>query len=630
MSGKSWFFIRILSSRNRRRNIDWAYNYLRTGFTVEGMQNNYTKEGIPMETVKKRKTGKLLIVLIVLAVLLPAAAAACVMVTADTYNETPEARIISILPHSSLPGEEVAFKGRGIDPDGYIKEYSWRSDLDGDLSDQAGFRTASLTEGEHTIYFKVKDSSNEWSGEVTERVRIGTGAVPPANNGAPVIVTFKAEPAGIQSGDTAVLAWKVSSAAAVTISGGIGNVPLEGSKAVSPAATTSYTLTATKGNDTVTANTVLHVGAAPQNQGQPVIHYFKANPLTVNAGDPSLLSWKVSGATSVVIDHGIGSVAPTGMQSVTPQVMTTYKLKATNPDGWVAQTMTVAVAAGAPDNTPPSVPVLLSPAANAVLPQPSSPWNFDWADSADPESGIKQYQIFVKLNTMPNALVDDMVAGSQYTENGGGSIPQANCQGWTWKVRAQNNAGLWSQWSQPRGFSVQPPAAASTTVVVTAVSAEGGYVADDGTVFNGAMIAGDDVNDKSYQAFVSFDISAIPAGATIQDVVVDFDGQHVVFGDPFNDLGCLRAYVDDYSVLDAGDYFIGAPLGAVLRYCTEAELTPPASDSDVKNEMQARLGHSRFQMRIHYNETATDGDGQADCMLWLLSGLPELTVTYTQ
>jgi hypothetical protein len=83
-------------------------------------------------------------------------------------------------------------------------------------------------------------------------------------------------------------------------------------------------------------------------------------------------------------------------------------------------------------------------------------------------------------------------------------------------------------------------------------------------------------------------------------------------------------------MLDAGDYFSASALGAVLRYCAEAELTPPAADNDVKNELQARVGHSRFQMRIHYNETATNGDGQADSIIWLLTGLPQLTVTYTQ
>lgn len=583
-----------------------------------------------METAKKGKTNKLLIVLIVLAVLLPAAAAACVMVTADSYNQAPEAHIVSVLPHTIPQGDMVVFKGRGVDADGYISEYSWRSDVDGRLGNEAVFSTDALSEGLHVIYFKVKDSSGTWSDEVSERVKVGPAGQPAQNNGAPVIVTFQSYPEGIQPGGSAKLVWKVVGAAQVAISGGIGAVALEGNEIVSPASTTTYKLTAVKGNDTVTANATVHVGSGPQNPGQPVIHYFKANPQGINAGDSSMLSWKVSGATTVKIDHGIGTVVQTGTNQVTPAVTTSYTLTAVNPNGVITQTATVTVAANTPDTTPPGIPALLSPAQNAVLPQPTSPWNFDWADSSDPQSGIKQYQIYVKQNSVPNAAIDEMVAGSGYSETSGGSVPQPYCQGWTWKVRAQNNAGLWSQWSQSRSFTVQIPAAVSTTEVITAVSTEGGYVADDGTVFNGAMLTGDDVNDKSYQAFISFDISGIPVGATIQDVTVDFDGNHIVFGDPFNDLGCLRGYVDDYGTLDAGDYFSGAPLGAVLRYCTEGELATQTSEPDIRDALQARLGHSRFQMRIHYNETATDGDGQADTMEWLLNGLPELTVTYTQ
>jgi hypothetical protein len=409
----------------------------------------FKKEGIPMESIKKSKTSKLLMLLIILAVLLPAAAAACVMVTADSYNQAPRANISSILPRTVATGGEITFKGRGIDPDGYITDYSWRSDLDGCLSDQANFRTSSLSEGAHIIYFKVKDSSNAWSEEVTERVKVGIN-IPQQDITSPVIATFQVNPTVIQPGDSATLVWKVNGAAGVAINGGIGDVPAEGSKTVSPASTTAYTLTAIKGNDTVTANTVLYVGSAPQNQGQPVIHYFKANPLTVIAGEPSVLSWKVTGATSVVIDHGIGSVAAAGSQQITPPAMTAYTLKAANASGWTSQSVMVAVAAGAPDNTPPSVPVLLSPAQNATLPQPTSPWSFDWADAVDSESGIKQYQIYVKLDTMPNAAIDELVSGSGYPRPAADPFHRqlSGCM----DVRAQNNAELWSQCRSPKAF----------------------------------------------------------------------------------------------------------------------------------------------------------------------------------
>lgn len=77
---------------------------------------------------------------------------------------------------------------------------------------------------------------------------------------------------------------------------------------------------------------------------EPVINSFTADPLTITAGGSSTLSWDVSDATSVSIDHGVGSsLALISSATVSPTVTTTYTLTATNAAGTVTATAQVVV-----------------------------------------------------------------------------------------------------------------------------------------------------------------------------------------------------------------------------------------------------------------------------------------------
>jgi S-layer-related duplication domain len=87
-------------------------------------------------------------------------------------NLPPEASIFSISPGYVKTGENVHFAGIGIDYDGYIQEYSWKSSIDGKLSDDAYFSINTLSPGNHTIYYKVKDNEDEWSAEVTSHLTV--------------------------------------------------------------------------------------------------------------------------------------------------------------------------------------------------------------------------------------------------------------------------------------------------------------------------------------------------------------------------------------------------------------------------------------------------------------------------
>lgn len=174
----------------------------------------------------------------------------------------------------------------------------------------------------------------------TAVVSVSAGPVNPL----PIVVTFSANPASIAAGQSSTLAWQTQNAETVTISG-LGEVALNGSSAVSPAQTTTYTLTATNSAGQVTATVTVTVGGS---SGLPVIVGFNANPSQINVGGQSTLAWQVLNATQVTISGGVGNVALTGSQGVSPSATTTYTLTATNANGQASATATVTVV----DNTP--------------------------------------------------------------------------------------------------------------------------------------------------------------------------------------------------------------------------------------------------------------------------------------
>jgi hypothetical protein len=85
----------------------------------------------------------------------------------------PTARIDRIDPGSIVAGDQIRFSGSGIDSDGTITAYAWRSSIDGDLSSEPEFFTDTLSMGTHTIYFKVQDNDGIWSTEVSQVVYVG-------------------------------------------------------------------------------------------------------------------------------------------------------------------------------------------------------------------------------------------------------------------------------------------------------------------------------------------------------------------------------------------------------------------------------------------------------------------------
>jgi hypothetical protein len=119
----------------------------------------------------------------------------------------------------------------------------------------------------------------------------------------------------------------------ITIDQGIGPVAASGNMTVSISAPTTYTLTARYGSlKTVDSTTVLNC-TAPPTGSLPSITYFDTTPNAIPPGEIITLVWQVTGATSVSIDNGIGTVNASGRYSVMPKSTTVYTLTATNASG---------------------------------------------------------------------------------------------------------------------------------------------------------------------------------------------------------------------------------------------------------------------------------------------------------
>lgn len=193
-----------------------------------------------------------------------------------------------------------------------------------------GFKEVSPVE-DTTYILTATNSAGSTTASVTVTV---------TSSGLPVISSFGAVPVNILSGGSSTLQWTVTRATSVSINQGIGSVALSGSRTVSPAVTTTYTLTATNENGSVSRSVTVNVGTI----SPPVINSFTANPSTIQYGGTAILSWDVTNANTVAIDQG---VVITGLMTrqveVSPAQTTTYTLTATNEAGSVTRTVTVTV-----------------------------------------------------------------------------------------------------------------------------------------------------------------------------------------------------------------------------------------------------------------------------------------------
>lgn len=296
----------------------------------------------------KRIMGKQITVLALIAVVVMIMAG-CAPAWA---SKAPTAYIDLIKPTAVSAGQTVHFEGHGTDADGEVVGYQWTSSIDGILSKKSFYETSSLSAGEHIINFKVQDNNGNWSAEVKDMVVVSAPEAASAEEDSePVINTFNASPAIIDAGEPSTLHWDVTGAETITIDMQIGSVGLTGSRTIFPAATTTYTLTATNSAGVATATAQVIVSEI-QPVSLPVINLFNASPEIITSGESSTLNWSVSGADAIHIDHGIGTVALAGTYPVSPAASTIYTLTAINMAGTSTSSVQVIVVMPPPSEKP--------------------------------------------------------------------------------------------------------------------------------------------------------------------------------------------------------------------------------------------------------------------------------------
>lgn len=183
-------------------------------------------------------------------------------------------------------------------------------------------------------------------------------------------------------------------------------------------------------------------------------------------------------------------------------------------------------------------------------------------------------------------------------------------------------------------------AADPVTVVLTSTGALEGHVFVGGTVTLSSNIGvGDYANGAGPQGglrgFASFDISGIPAGATVTAATLTFV-QRLVNSDPYATLGTVVIDQVVYgTVLDAGAYDRSFPSNhAFATLSTDSTLGAKSVDAriPVQADVAAQRGQSQFRLRF---QTEDDLDLDSDqAVFWsaesatVATDLPTLTITY--
>jgi chitodextrinase len=138
--------------------------------------------------------------------------------------------------------------------------------------------------GSHLVTVEYYD----WNGTATAQVSWKNNATAPP---VPVISSFTAAPASATAGQPVTLSWTVSGASAISLTNGIGDVTGETTVIVNPAATTTYTLTASNAAGSSTATAAVTVSSAPDTTPPSTPTLVSASAKNANEVD---ITWTAS------------------------------------------------------------------------------------------------------------------------------------------------------------------------------------------------------------------------------------------------------------------------------------------------------------------------------------------------
>ncbi|MBC7925878.1 MAG: hypothetical protein H7039_09495, partial [Bryobacteraceae bacterium] len=214
-----------------------------------------------------------------------------------------------------------------------------------------------------------------------------TVTVNPAGT-APRIIAFTGTPSTITAGQSSTLTWNVENAESVNISG-LGEVPAQGTRSVSPATTTTYTLSARNQSGTSQATAVITVNPSVA----PVIGGCAATPATLtSSGGAVTINYFTQNADRVTFSPAVPSAGLNGPVTVNPTATTIYTLTAT---GSGDRTATCTVTVTVTPAPPPPTAVIVGPSTIQTIQRQTT---LDASQSTNPAGGALTY-IWTPLGT---------------------------------------------------------------------------------------------------------------------------------------------------------------------------------------------------------------------------------------
>lgn len=369
---------------------------------------------------------------------------------------------------------------------------------------------------------------------------------------------------------------------------------------------------------TATATPVPELTATPTatpRPGAPQIEFFRANPQSINAGECTTLEWgTVSDADEARIDPDVGGVGTPGDATVCPAETTTYVLTAEGPGGTTTASTTISVIEALADLTidsidfAPSVPVQGEDTEVRITIRNigegnAGPFDWAWQPGSEPSLGGR-------VDGGLNANEQIVVTANWRPENAYASLSTVA------RVDTNNEVSETDKGNNQLVAVIQvSPAGGTGTTSPTSDADLDGFRANRGTGSNqqDVLVGNGEITDQGelvWRGFMSFSLSDIPAGATIDRVELRFF-QFKVGGDPYGKLGNL---ILDHIVygdrLTDTAYNAPALESAVLPQQTASQVWYVISDPTLIDWLENDLtaGRTMFQVRLRFmQETDTDG-----------------------
>ena len=221
----------------------------------------------------------------------------------------------------------------------------------------------------------------------------------------------------IENGDSTTLSWVSDNADSASINQGVGSVVTQGSRAVSPDHTVTYTLTV-YGDDASAQCRVTITVDEPEEATNPSCDIWASDTHTTD-GESATISWESENATSASIS-GIGSVSTGDSRSVSPHVTKTYTLTVWDDEGNSEQCSVTIVVEEEEDEEEPSCWIAASPTTVDEGEGTTLTWDSENASSASISS-------IGSVNVSGSRSVNNLYSSKTYTltvRNGDGETAQ--------------------------------------------------------------------------------------------------------------------------------------------------------------------------------------------------------------